>query len=184
MCILVDSILKKFVKDFDSYIQDSQNLMQKTKNLKFPGNSILSSFDIVDLYTSINHDECINRLTEFLRSKNFYSEHINLKGFQKILELILKNNIFIFDKKNFKQKIGIAMGSKCGPSIANVFVYTFEKLWLQIHRPLFYCRFIDDIFLISNNLESLSSLKVACGELKLTGDQNIIIFLLRFSHFS
>ena len=48
----------------------------------------------------------------------------------------------------YRQIKGIAMGSKSGPSIANIFVFIFEKEFLRIHRPIFYKRFIDDIFMI------------------------------------
>jgi hypothetical protein len=60
------------------------------------------------------------------------------------------------------------MGSICGPSIANIFVFLYEKKWLTIHRPLIYLRFIDDLFLIINNLIVLESLKKSFGDLELT----------------
>jgi hypothetical protein len=60
------------------------------------------------------------------------------------------------------------MGSICGPSIANIFVFLYEKKWLTIHRPLIYLRFIDDLFLIINNLIILESLKESFGDLELT----------------
>ena len=40
------------------------------------------------------------------------------------------------------------MGTIAAPNIANIFVYCFEKSFLYIYRPLFYCRYIDDIFII------------------------------------
>jgi len=49
------------------------------------------------------------------------------------------------------------MGTKCGPSIANVYLYILEIQFLKIHRPLFYSRFIDDIFIIvSSGFETLT----------------------------
>jgi hypothetical protein len=60
------------------------------------------------------------------------------------------------------------MGSICGPSIANIFVFLYEKKWLTIHRPLIYLLFIDDLFLIINNLIVLESLKKSFGDLELT----------------
>ena len=50
------------------------------------------------------------------------------------------------------------MGSKCGPSIANIYVYLLEKSFLFIHKPLFYYRYIDDILIIVNlnfNIDNL-----------------------------
>jgi hypothetical protein len=59
------------------------------------------------------------------------------------------------------------MGSKCGPSVANTFVNVYEKKWLVIHRPIAYFRFIDDLLIISKNIEIISSLKEAFGSLEL-----------------
>ena len=55
------------------------------------------------------------------------------------------------------------MGSLCGPYIANLFVYIYEKKWMFIHKPLIYLRFIDDLFIILRRLSHLESLKKAFG---------------------
>ena len=47
-------------------------------------------------------------------------------------------------------------------------LFLYEKKWLTIHRPLIYLRFIDDLFLIINNLIILESLKESFGDLELT----------------
>jgi hypothetical protein len=77
-----------------------------------------------------------------------YSEHLSISGFYEILKLILFNNIFSFSNKYFKQIKGIAMGTICGPTIANLYLSNLEKYWLTITKPIFYVRFIDDIFVI------------------------------------
>jgi hypothetical protein len=41
------------------------------------------------------------------------------------------------------------MGTICGPSLANMYLYILEIKWYTIHRPLIYLHFIDDIFLVS-----------------------------------
>jgi hypothetical protein len=38
------------------------------------------------------------------------------------------------------------MGSKCGPTIANIYLLCLESKFLSIYNPPFYARFIDDIF--------------------------------------
>ena len=151
----------------ESYIKDSQNLIQKIKNLKIPEDFIIVTADFISLYSNINHDDCLFILTDFFRDK-LDSEHIKIEGFHSILKIVLNNNFFKFNNKFFKQTLGIAMGAICGPSIANLFVYIYEKKWLTINRPLAYFRFIDDLFLIIKNLVELNSLKTAFGSLKLT----------------
>ena len=168
LCILIESILKPFIREFDTFILDSQNLMQKVMHLEFPSNSILLSADITSLYTSIDHEDCLYRCTEFLREKSFFSEHLSISGFNKILKLVLKFNLFKFKSIYYKQVSGIAMGSKCGPSIANVYVHTFERSWIFLYRPFLFFRFIDDIFAIVRDEKLIPILKSSFGNLSLT----------------
>ncbi len=62
--------------------------------------------------------------------------------------LVFDNNIFTYEKRFYRQIHGIAMGSKCGPSVANIDISILEESFLIIHKPLLYVRFIDDIFTI------------------------------------
>ena len=64
------------------------------------------------------------------------------------------------------------MGSKCGPSIANMYISILEKKWLNIYKPLIYKRFIDDIFILSNNKLELTSLNNSFKNLKLNTIQD------------
>ena len=178
MCILLDLILP-FVYKMNSYIKDSQHLIQKCENLKLESKEIfLYSCDFESLYTNIDQNECLNLISDFMRDK-LNDENIKIEGFYTILKLILENNFFSFEGSfYYHQKIGIAMGSRCGPSIANIFVYILEKRWLDIYKPLLFSRFIDDIFIILKESEMIESLQNAFGSLKLNVcSSNIVNFL-------
>ena len=53
----------------ESNIIDSQNLIQKTKDLKIPVNHTLITADFVALYSNIDHEDCLYRLTYFFKDK-------------------------------------------------------------------------------------------------------------------
>ncbi len=93
---------------------------------------------------------------------------MNIKGFRQILKILLKYNLFKFNGNYYKQKLGIAMGSKCGPSVANIFVHTYELKWIEIYKPSLYVRFIDNIFIIIEQLDILENFINAFGSLKHT----------------
>ena len=150
LSLLIDCIIQPFVKSNSSYIQDSQNLIQKTKNLIFPASSKLFSCDFEGLYSNIDLKHALVVISEFILA-NFESRLISSKGFYTILKLVFDYNIFAFGEKFFKQILGIAMGSKSGPSVANIYIWLLEKKFLYIHKPLLYVRFIDDIFIIVTN---------------------------------
>lgn len=147
ICLLIDIILQPFVRSCPSFIQDSQHTIQKLNNKQFPLNCKIYSCDFESLYTKINLEHALSVISNFI-STNFISDQLTTTGFYKLLKLIFDNNIFKFKDKFFKQISGIAMGSKCGPSIANIYVHCLEQNFLNIHKPLHYDRFIDDILII------------------------------------
>ena len=66
-------------------------------------------------------------------------------------------NNFVFNGINYLQKKGCAMGTKCAPSYANIFMGWFEEKFifpLLTNLSDFYLRFIDDIFLIWNGTKT------------------------------
>ena len=141
----------------ESYIKDSQDLIIKTKNVFIPSSFNIFSCDFESLYTNIPHSTCLSMICDFLSDK-FDNNHLNISAFKDLLLFILDNNYFLFDDIFYKQTKCIAMGSACGPSIANLFVFLYEKKWLYIHKPLIYYRFIDDIFIVSRyDYEQMSS---------------------------
>jgi len=105
-------------------------------------------------------------ICEFMRDK-LDSDFLDIKVFREILMLVLLNNVFMFNDKFYIQTKGIAMGCKCGPSVANIYVYHYEKLFLNIHRPLCYFRYIDDIFIITSIFFDINLLINSFPNLKL-----------------
>ena len=170
LCALIDKLLKPFVVTSASYLKDSQHLMQEVENKRFPLDSTLISGDFEALYTNLEHDLVLDYISNFMKDRLSDFKDLKIEGFKAILEMILKYNYFTFRDKFYLQIKGIAMGSKTGPSIANIFVHIVESIWLEENKPLFYKRFIDDIFVILEKeglLIKIDSLKRAFGSLKL-----------------
>ena len=166
LSLLIDFLLQPYVKTSDSYIQDSQNLIQKLNSVRLPSDVQLHSLDFESLYSNIDLKHALEVITEFMKDK-INNEHINIIGFHSALKLIFENNVFMFDKNYFRQIKGIAMGTKCGPSVANIYISCLERKFLTIHKPIVYYRFIDDIFLITKKNFNLKFLLENFGYLKL-----------------
>jgi len=147
-----------------SYLQYSQHLLQDALKPNFSNYNIkdisLISADFESLYTNIILPHALDTITEFV-SKKFHSKHINIFAFHALLKIVLFNNYFKYKDCIYLQEIGIGMGLICGPSVANIYVFILEDKALCIHRPIYYKRYIDDIFkiIITNfsNLISVSS---------------------------
>ena len=69
-----------------------------------------------------------------------------------MLEIAVKESVFIFDDQLYQQTDGVAMGSPLGPTLANAFFCYHENTWLADcpveFRPIKYNRYVDDCFLV------------------------------------
>jgi hypothetical protein len=177
LCKLIEIILSPHIKKLPSYIQDSQNLIQDCYKLNIPNDSLLVSADIESLYTNIKLNHAIDILIDFAQDK-LPLNSLDLTAFKTILILIFENNYFSYKNINYLQITGIAMGCICGPTIANIVVYSLEKDFLNISKPFYYKRFIDDIFMITHANSDLSVFSNSFNYLKLNIDSGTKITFL------
>ena len=88
---------------------------------------------------------CIKEVTERSPKSDFIV---------KLMELLLKHNLFEFHSSTWRQEIGTAMGVKPAPSYANIYqANRIDERILEIGNSkkssiLLYKRFLDDIFKI------------------------------------
>ena len=105
--------------------------------------------DVKSLYTNIPNEEGISAIDELLKES---STPTSLKTvIVTFLEMILTLNNFVFNGKHYLQIKGCAMGTKCAPSYANLFMDNFESKNIYPITNLktkTYLRFIDDIFML------------------------------------
>ena len=86
-----------------SYIKDTNDFLNKLPSLsKLPDNIILCTVDVVGQYPSITHKEGLSALRK--RLDNRMEKHISSDTLWDLAEVVLKNNIFKFGKKNIKAK--------------------------------------------------------------------------------
>ena len=69
----------------------------------------------------------------------------------------------MFNTKFYKQIDGVAMGSPLGPALANIFMCSLENKWLKdcpdSLKPVFYRRYVDDIFVLFSSLDQAKMFK-------------------------
>lgn len=161
---LLDILLQPYAKHIKSYIKDTKDFLQKLPT-EIPENSILVSFDVVNLYSNIPHELGLEAIKFWLNKfpeelPNRISKEFILKGIQFILE----NNSFCFNDTYFLQRKGTAMGSKFAPIYATlVLAYLEEKLYekaaqefdtnFSTYLERNFKRFLDDCFLIFTRTE-------------------------------
>ena len=147
------------VKSLPSYIKDSTHALEIFRDFNFSGqNKLIFTMDITSLYTVIPNSEGLQAL------KHFFDQRIvkepSSETLLRLAELVLTLNCFSFAGNYYKQINGVAMGTRMGPSYANLFVGYVEHQFFNQYsgpKPELYGRYIDDcIGAISSNREELN----------------------------
>ena len=118
------------------------------------------SYDVTSLFTNIPLNETINLATDLIFENNPEIK-ISRNDLKELFRFATSESHFLFDGNFYDQIDGVAMGSPLGPVLANLFMAIHEKDWLKNCNspPIFYRRYVDDIFcLVKNETEANSFL--------------------------
>ena len=97
----LDFYLKPLAQKVKSYIKDTNYFLKNIANLApFPGDLILCTIDVVDLYPNIAHEEGLIAIRKALDIRKY--KRISTDSLIE-LPVCSKNNIFEHDKSVFKQ---------------------------------------------------------------------------------
>lgn len=161
--VYVDQFLKPMSTVHPSYLQDTPDFLRCIEDLNktaLPENAILFTMDVQSLYTNIPQDEGLKICEKILNKRT--DQSVPTSFIISLLNLCLKENLFEFNNKLFRQLLGTAMGIHPAPSYANLYMADIdEQIGEQAAEieedPLkLYKRFLDDIFGIwAGNLDSL-----------------------------
>ena len=105
--------------------------------------------DVSALYTNISSSRCIDNIMEFASEHEDDLDLLGLKltDIHLILDHILANSYFTYDRELYIQLDGLFMGLRPSPIGAVVRMYTLEResIFIDIRRlPVYYKRYIDD----------------------------------------
>ena len=144
----VDKLLQPIAQIQDSYLKDTTDFIKFIESTRVPRNAFLVSMDVTSLYTNIPHEEGITLVCETYEEFHDANPPIATRHLKEMLSLILKENSFQFNGKDYLQIHGTAMGTKMAVAFANIFMAKTEKTILRqsTKKPLVWKRFIDDIF--------------------------------------
>ena len=180
---VISKFLDRLIRPlFDKHVRsttiiDGVNLIRRlhkyVENGYLKATTLFCTFDIVDLYTMLLQEEALNVLTEFLLEHGYRKvKGVPLDAIRKLGRIVLTENVFIYGKKFYRQVVGGAMGSAFTLTLANIFMwkwekelvhrftasneiygrYVFHKLFKRFLLQLLsiFSRYIDDIFFTSN----------------------------------
>ena len=104
--------MKEISNKHPSFLQDTPDFLREIEALneseELPANTILVTIDVSALYTNIPQNEGLEAVKKAFEDRDDTAFSAFLV---KMLEIVLKYNIFEFNKELFIQLIGNAMGS-------------------------------------------------------------------------
>ena len=172
--LFVEHYIKDLANKHPSYLQDTPDFLRmlekRNEGPPLPPQSMLVTIDVSALYTNIPQEEGLQCVREALFSRS--DPKVPTEFLVRLLEVVLKHNIFEFNSEFFIQLIGTAMGCGPAPSYANIFMANkIDPAILRLAResesgedPIdLFKRFLDDIFLVYTG--SIQSLHLFLSEL-------------------
>ena len=129
----VDRLIQPIAQMHDSYLKDTTDFINSIETKKFPANTILVSMDVTSLYTNIPQDEGINTVCQAYEDYHNKEPPIPVWYLREMLSLILQENSFQFDGKEYLQIHGTAMGTKMAVAFANIFMAKIEREILRLY---------------------------------------------------
>ena len=118
------------------------------ENTRVPRNAFLVSMNVTSLYTNIPQEKGITIVCNAYENFHANNPPIATNFLRDMLSLILKENTFQFNGKDYLQTHGTAMVIKLAVAFANICMASIEKEILRqsVNKPLTWKRFIDDVF--------------------------------------
>ena len=158
MTYIFVSLLAKYLKPTLSPLTTNEFTVKNSFDfaeevVNYDHNLYMDSLDVESLFAKIHLEETIKNCIKDLFSNNFYRGKLSRKD---LLKLSITESYFIFDNKLYKQIDGLAMGSLLGPTLVNIFLCHYEKIWLTAcpsqFKPAVYRCYVGNVFVLFKSI--------------------------------
>ena len=149
----LDDALKQILPELPYLLTDTLDAINQIEHMQFPKDCLLATIDVKSLYTNIPQQEGTDRVLQYYYGTPL-PNHMPESVARHLLRVVLGHNHFEFNGEVYRQISGVAMGTKCAPTFANIFMASIEEEFLSLRqtrdevRPLLWLRFIDDILVV------------------------------------
>jgi hypothetical protein len=113
-------------------------LKRELDQMNLPPNASIFTYDAISMYTNIETEDCIDRLSTYLLDPSTVATypHLTPTAITEAISLVMDNNHMHFEEIFVKQHKCIAMGMSPVPTIANLYVSIFEAKQIASNPPL------------------------------------------------
>ncbi|KAK6017298.1 hypothetical protein OSTOST_17183, partial [Ostertagia ostertagi] len=151
-------ILCPLLQHVSSHLKNVRQFLEQLRQCNFNNKPrlVYQSFDVVALYTNVDTQRAVESCIRLLRlhHQELQLFDLNINDMEELLRTVVEVNIFRFRNRFYKQKRGLAMGSRLAPLLAIVFMDSLERQALS-SGILYFGRYIDDIFIVGKTRAAL-----------------------------
>ncbi|CAF1497015.1 unnamed protein product, partial [Rotaria magnacalcarata] len=157
---LLDRLIRPIFNEKTKHtsIIDGAHLIKRLRQYANDGHlrptTLFCTFDINNLYTMLPQQQSLDILVEFLQThEKLHVQGMDIATIRELARIVIEENAFVYRNKYYQQIIGGAMGSQFTLTLANIFMWKWEKESICKQLPSFeiYGRYIDDIFFTWND---------------------------------
>ena len=123
----IDKLLQPIAQTQESFLKDTTHFIRFIESTWVPKKAFLVSMDVTSLYTNIPQEEGITIVCNAYENFHDQKPPIATNFLREIISLILKENSFQFNGKDYLQTHGTAMGTKMAVAFASIFMASVEK---------------------------------------------------------
>ena len=129
-----------------AYLKDTYHFLTKIQDQQVPEHTLLFTADVTALYTNMDLDRTISLVRRIFQ--RYPDPRRPDELLIQLLTITLRGNDFMFGSRIFLQVIGIAMGKRYSPGLANLYLQDLDDAAMTgFHiQPGLYGRYLDDIF--------------------------------------
>jgi hypothetical protein len=146
----LDNLLQPVMKKLPGICFSSREVVKELHELTLPNDCFILCADVKNLYPSIPIDYGLKAVREVLLNYRFENEQLDLVI--DLLGWVLTTNYISFGNDIYLQVSGTAMGTPVAVCYANIVLFYLEQKCIDT-QPVYYKRFIDDIFAIVKSQE-------------------------------
>ena len=142
--------LRPLIRSGKSYIKDTEQFVDKIRNIKLEEDEIMISFDISDMYPSLPKQDVITEVVRRINDENF-KPSMNKKALIELVIISVEFISFSCNGQHFDQKDGLFIGSPTSPAFTELYIQRVEEIhvYRMIHTPRLWLRKVDDTFVIT-----------------------------------
>ena len=158
--------LRPLIRSGKNYIKDTEQFIDKVRNIKLEEDETMISFDILDMHPSLPKEDVITEVVRRINDENFKAS-MNKKALTELVNISVEFMSFSCNNQYYEQKDGLFIGSPTSPAFAELHIQGVEEIhvYRMIHTPWLWLRKVDNIFVITkyDKIETLDELnKFSC----------------------